>query len=540
MIRLFAIGRQCFLVLLTLLLVHPASAQDRITTLAEAVYKTLEDNPGVRIEKEAIIEREGVYQASMGQFDWQFFSSVTAEQQTRPVSEADQASARSAKESTNDQVTLLNTLGGSFDLVDTSASNEFRRETVVFSTGMTKLFETGIAFSPIVSITDYKSDTSPEPVSRSDVKFKVVIPMMQGLGRQIAGAEKLAAKSNLKATELFSYHEISEDVYLTITHFWNCLAAKQSFYLVHESFDRADALFENVNRMVTAGLLEPAFLNQAKAKLYNTKVDVSDGELSYYETRQRLALAMGNNSDELIHPPFPEGRFPQVADSASVSKLLPREFIETARANRLDYHAILTSIETEEILLKKAYNNEKPILDFTAQLGYAGISEKSNNARYLDSVVNRGTGINGYMGISLALPIYNNASKGQIVAQNASVRIARLTADATFNRITSEVLMVLENIKGLISQHGLASKSADRYKDAVAFEKRKYDAGESTLNALIDIEDRYIAARLSVIEIIRKYAVAITNLKFVTGSLMERTNNQLHFDPRSLMAEFGK
>ncbi len=538
MIRLFAIGIQICVLLMSFILPLPAPAQDKFTNLADAVYKTLEHNPGVLIKKETVAEAEGIHQTSTGEFDWNFFTTMTAKQTTLPVSMADQASQTSAIKTQNDQITFLNSFpGASFDLVDSYVADEFEEDTVVISTGMNKQFETGITFTPSISITDYESDTSPEPAVRSNVNLKIVIPMMKGLGRQIAGADQMAAESNLRAVELSSYHKISEDVYLTIINFWNCLAAKQSFDLVQESFSRSDVLFSNVNHMVTAGLLEPAFLNQAKAKLYTTKVNVRDGEISYYETRQALALAMGSSSDELFHPPFPQGSFPLVMASGTVTVLLPKKYIETARANRLDYHAALTEIETKKISLKKARNNKKPKLDLSFQVGYSGISEQTNHVRYLDSIGSRGTGVNGYIGLNLVLPIVNNAARGQILTQNASVNIARLTAEASFNKITSEVLMAIENIKGLVAQYGLAFESAERYKDAVAFEKKKYDAGESTLNALIDIEDRYIDARLSVIEIVRKYAVAITNLKFVTGSLLERKKDELQINPRSQMSE---
>jgi outer membrane protein len=262
---------------------------------------------------------------------------------------------------------------------------------------------------------------------------------------------------------------------------------------------------------------------------------VSEGEVSYYETRQALALAMGNDSEELVSPPFPEGDFPAVIDTEKIPSLVPDMFIKEAKKRRLDYLAALTAIEAEEILLKKALNEAKPKLDFTVKVGYAGISEEDGSWRYFDSIGERMTGVNGFAGLNLELPIANNAANGQIAKQNASVRKARLSADASLNSMTSEILRALESIKGLVNQYDLAAKSEEAYKNAVVFENRKYDAGESSLNALIDIENKYINARLSVIETIRKYAIAITRLKFLTGSLLEKTDRELVFSTEKMM-----
>jgi len=518
---------------LLLFSIMPASGQE--VQLLDAVHKTLRDNPGVLIQKETVMEREGNFQTSSGAFDWHFFTTLQGQQLIQPVTEADQKSVRDQRDSQNAQIQFLNTLpGANFTTQNTLIPSDNEEKIYDIQVGMNKQFRTGIIFTPSVSVTDYKNDTSVTPAARSNVALKLVIPLMKGLGRDIAGAEELAAESRYKAEERFSCHRISESVYMTIINFWNCLAAKQSFDLVQESFNRSEDLFNNVSGMVTAGLLEPAFLNQAQAKLYSTKADVSDGKVSYFKSRQTLGLAMGNSGDDLENPPFPQGVFPPVMKSEDLIRTSPEDYIKQAKTNRQDYHASLAAIDTEEALLQKAVNNKKPKLDLTVQMGYAGLSEDSNTARFFHSTGDRVSGLNGFAGISLDLPITNNAAKGQILSQKASLRIAKLNSATNLNNITSEVLSALESIKGLISQYELANQSAERYKDAVVFEKKKYDAGESTLNALIDIEDRYIKARLLIIEIVRKYAVALTNLRFVTGSLLEKKQEQLHFNPETL------
>ncbi len=515
-----------FAIILYLAAVSPGFAD--VVTLEQAVEKTFEKNPYIQIEKETVTAARGDYQSSLGEFDWLYFFGASVEHSNLPIGDAIQSEQQRRQNAQNTQISTINSaIGSSLPLVTTDVPSENREDVVSLSTGVTKKLKSGVTLTPSAAVTDFKNNTFPAEVSRSDVRLKIIVPILRGAGTDVTTANLEAAATVLETARFSSYHNISKDINTTIVSFYNCLAAQQSFKLVQESFTRAEALLVNVTRMVEAGMLEPAFLNQATAKLYNTRVDVKDGEIFLYETRQALGLSMGMDAQALVNPPLPLGDFPSVADLAKLNQVSSVKLLDTAKDRRMDYRAALESIKAERILLKQAENHIKPRLDLTFQLGYAGLSETS--PRSINSFYDNVKGAYGYAGLNLEFPFENNYARGRYRSRASALASAGLSAAAAFNAISSEILIALENVKMLVTQHDLASKSAERYKAAVAFEKTKYDAGESTLNALIDIEDRYIDARLTVIETRRRYAVALARLKFVTGTLLERENDQLHF-----------
>ncbi len=511
-------------------------------TLEQAVKKTFDDNPYIQIEKETVSSAKGDFQSSLGEFDWLYFLGGSAEHTNRPVAGSVQASQRSQQAGQNALIDTVNNgllpPGSRLPLSTTSIAGETREDVITLSTGVEKKLKSGVTLTPSAGLTDYKSNSNAEGISQTDVRLKIVVPTLRGFGTEVTTATSQAAASVLKATKLSSFHNISSDIHTTIVAFYNCLAAQQSFDLVNESFERADALLANVKNMVSAGMLEPAFLNQAKAKLYSTQVEVKNGEISLYETRQVLGLAMGMNSESLVTPPLSQGNFPPVFKTEAVEQLAPMVLINTARENRMDYRAALENVNAETILLIQAKDDKKPKLDLTFQLGYAGLSEESS--RYWTSFYDNVKGAYGYAGVNLELPFENNYAKGRYRSRASSLTSAKLSTTAVFNLISSEVLTAMENIKMLVSQHELAAKSAERYKAAVSFERKKYDAGESTLNALIDIEDRYIDAKLTAVETIRRYAVALAKLKFVTGTLLKKEDDELRFHIKRMIGPMGQ
>ena len=71
-----------------------------------------------------------------------------------------------------------------------------------------------------------------------------------------------------------------------------------------------------------------------------------------------------------------------------------------------------------------------------------------------------------------------------------------------------------EAVRNAALQYELTREAQENYAKAVDFERGKYRSGHSSLNLVIDLEDRYVRARLSVIEAIRRYSVSLARLKF--------------------------
>ena len=228
--------------------------------------------------------------------------------------------------------------------------------------------------------------------------------------------------------------------------------------------------------------LEPAFLNQAKAKLFSNQVDLSEGEMSLYKSRQALAMDMGYTPEELAIVPNPSGTFPRVIDIGRFEIEDAEKHIYEAMKRREDYLAAQTNIEKGKILLNKARNDAKPRLDLGLKMGYAGIDESPDEKRYYQSFSNNLTGLNTYAILMLELPILNTAARGNILYRRSLLREAELALSNLSNRIASEVLVTLRALRSSINEYRLAAKSESAYKKAVEFENQKHKTGTSTLS----------------------------------------------------------
>jgi len=508
----------CLITFLWLIPFLPSSyAEINTISLSEAVLQTLHKNPEVKVQEEKVKQSKGQVQTASGQFDWMAVGLLSREQERQHL--------------TQDQLEAMDP-----SITQHLISDSTQKDTTIYSLGLQKQVRDGIIVSPRLSTFDLEDfSANIDSYNRSNFSVEIIIPLMRGLGSENTGAVEMAAQVSLNATELSSKHNISQLIYSTTRNYWNCLATLRSFELFVDTQKRSDKLLNMVEKLVKVGTLEPAILNQARAKLYSSQGDLSEGETVLYQSKQALALSMGYSPEELANAPSPTGEFPIVVDIERIRSEAAQLDINAALKRRGDYLTAKLGVETEKILLQKSRNDIKPGLNFTFRVGYTGLNEDPGLSRYVRSVYDNTAGPNVFGGITLELPIENNAAKGDFIRRKSLAIEAELKMSQLSNFIASEVLVALERLRNSVRNYYLAVQSEDAYKKAVEFENQKYKAGTSTLTDVIDIEDRYLNARISRIEAIRKYSVALAEYRYVTGTLLDVQDRTLRFKTKNLL-----
>lgn len=466
----------------------------------DVLRETLANSPGVMINRQTVVQQQGLLTSATGMFDWIVSGTASKEKSHSPVS-----------------MTMENV-----------------KEEVVYSLGIGRQLRNGIVVRSSVSAMDYQDElTKKTPVNNSDLSAEVVIPLLKGRGEKSAAASELAAESNLTAAEQSVVHEISGQLMTASDLYWQCLTAKEIVKLYENALDRDTRLVEVVELLVEGGELPRANLEQAKAKYYKSSVDLNNAQGDLYSARINLAAVMGRNPAE--ESPSPAGQFPPVIDDKSLSAEYENALITMALNNRSDYRASQTAINSQMILLYRSKNELDPKIDLTIRSGYYGLIESNGNKRYYRSLYDNLWGMNTYMGVSLELPIKNRAAEGNVVYYQSQVEKAEQTARALSLTIASEVRSATETLRRAINVYRLARLSAESYQVAVDYEDRKVRMGQTNLTSLIDMQDRYLEVRLAEKKALMNYAMALTELRYVTGSVFTGAVDSLVLDPAALL-----
>ncbi len=484
-------------------------------SLTEAVFKTIQANPGVSIQQERVVQGEALLQQAAGAFDVLATSQVSTKQSRSPLDQyAEQQAAVSGIQPPDSILT----------------------ETNAYSLGMSKLTRSGVSIAPSISATDVYGNTSGKVSQNFSVlNFNINVPLLRNFGREATGADEMAQASALKAAQLTTRHNIAQLINITAASYWACLASRMSFDLTMDTQRRAQTLLDLVESLVRAGSLEPAALNQARANLLSNRIDVRGQQERLYINRQTLAVSMGLTPQEMPGAPDPTGSFPEVVPAIQLDAVDIQDYIGAALQQRGDYLGAQTDIETAMILLRQAENRIKPRLDLGLNAGYAGLSEETNSDRYYRSLGSKLRGINYLLTLNLELPIQNNTAKGTLALRKSQTRVFELALKGLAHQIASDTLVAYEGLLAAANEYQLAEQAEVAYGKAVEFENQKYKSGGSTLTAVIDVEGRYFNARVTRIEVLRKYATALANFRFVTGSLLDHQEGLERFDLSKLL-----
>jgi len=475
-------------------------------SLNDAILKTLDANPDIKIQKEKISQSEGTLQTASGQFDWIGYGSISKELDKTPLTMSQEQKAQAAAV-----------------LAGTTAPEYLREETEIYSAGATKQLRSGVTITPSISAANYYDNNSlTREAAYSDYSIEIVIPLMRGLGAAHTAADERAASSGLTATELISSYNIAGSIYTTAESYWNCLAAERNLNIIKDMEKRGRELFQLVELLIRGGELAPEMLYQAKAKLLLRQSNLAEAHLSLYESRQSLAVSMGLSTDELLTAPMAEGTFPAVIPPDLLHRIDAKRFVREALARRADYATAKQNIRTDEIRLVKAENDMKPSLDLGITPGYGGLDESDNANRYHQTFYHQLTGPKVLVSLNLELPVANNAARGEVVRRKSVVREKELVTEKLSHSITSQVLVSLKTLESTINEYMRAKEARESYEKTVQSETRKLKEGETTLTALIDLEDRYYQSRISENSALNKYAVSLAKLRFVTGAILER------------------
>lgn len=459
-------------------------------SLAEAIRRTLADQPGVQIQWETVRAAEGAWQSARGQFDSNVVGGVNLERRDTPV--PPYAGPLSPLETREDTATLA----------------------------VSKQFRSGMTLTPQVNVIDAaNADTRGQRVATSEVAVAVTVPLLRGAGRASAAAGEQAAALAWQAQGEAARFAVEGRVFATVNAYWGAVGAAEAAELLAETLGRGRDFLQSLIEMREAGLIERANEEQAAAELADYERQLSGAMTAARVARFNLGAALGLEPAELsTTPPVPADALPEVtepADEGSGARLAA-----TALQARGDHRAVLLAVERAQVLLRRAERDVRPQLDLVGRVGYAGGAADSGRlARVGGSLGDNHEGPNAVIGFSLAWPVRNDFAEGLLRQQRAAARTAELNADLNAQSLTVAVLSAWESLRGAAREHGLARDAAGRLAIAATRERERAQNGEATVAEVIQLEQRLLAARLTAITTRQNYAILLAQVRLLAGLL---------------------
>ena len=465
----------------------PASAEP--LGIVGAVRSALERNPALRSQRELVDAAHGRVLSARGDFDWHIDTSFGHDRGYAPLPGQ---LVMSAADTTN---------------LSLEVSKRFGWGTVV--TPQVQLVRTGA---------DSVAGASAPARNLARVTFQVVQPLLRGAG---SGASSTldAATYEYEASKQDYLHAVTVRILLVASAYWSYRATSRSRAIQQDAENRAKKLLDEFRALVEAGERPASDLGQLEANHADQSRARFAAQQALAEARYGLGLQMGLSYEQASALGEPATKVPAIAASGSVQPAAASAFTAQARSNRRDLAAAAERILAAAAQYAGADNGRLVGLDLLADLGYTGVEDGDAVRDYLAGLGNNVSGVDFNVGLRLRWPLGNDAAEGVAAVARAVHRQAVLARDEVVQEVEAGVATAASAVRLGAAALERARAAAVRYRESVENERRKLQAGLSTLIDVIVTEDRLTAALLSQNAQETEYARALVRLRYETGTL---------------------
>ena len=490
----------------------PLHAQDAHSiSLADAIGAAATRNPSVLVALRALDGGAGALMVTRGAFDPQTQTTVSGGQR-------------------HDLTT------------DAAAAPLFVRSTATgYSTGVSKMYRSGVVITPSVGVTQTAGSVLPgTATSSATASVGVMVPLLRGRAGAVAAKAEQAAESDLSADRWDARQAAAKAVYDVSTAYWNYAAAVERQRAYAAATARARQMVVETSVLVRADERTTADLAQVRA-VFGAKRALNIGAAqAVVEARRTLGLTMGISPSDVLALGAPATAFPLVRgsdttnadvaadaavadtltalaaptpDAASATAMLARD----ALAHRPDLAALGDRRRSVAQTLSAAANELRPRVDVNLVFGYGGYARGWGAGNFLSPLGRNVPGVNTSVEFQVQLPAYNLAARGRLMQIEATEAQLRVNQDDLRRNIETAVAVsrrAVEAGERMARASGAAVTLSAKSVDA---QRELFKAGLSTLFDVLVAQEDLMNAELQAIDSRVSYAIGLASLRYETG-----------------------
>lgn len=489
--------RYFFIITILLLLSKYSLAEKGNFTLSKCLNLSLKRNANILLQKQDVLISKSNIKISQSKFDTNINPSISYSHSEVPI----------------------------------TPSTQEKRNISQAEVEITKQLRTGISLKGGAQSSRISEINSPvEPAVSTVIYFTINVPLLEGLGKDVAAADELSAKSEFKASKLKLAHTVSETVYKTTQLYWDYLRNIKNLNEYKHSLNRTKILLQQVKILIEKDLRPRSDIDQIIASIANKNATVLNAEQQVIESRNALITYLGLDPKEFNIVSYPATQFPQISNEDIVKlKSYIQKMKNLALKYRFDYLALLQNEKTIKIQLKYAKNKLKNNLDLNFNVSYKRLDREQKVSGMWTGFWENRPGFNVDISLNYEWPIENSYAKGLVLKYLSLLHQNKINQQQLKRTIISNIETAISDVENSYKSYIEALTSVKYYKTVIFNEKQKYKLGMSTIIDIINIEDKLTEAHLNEILAHYKLACAIAKLNKEIGKIVEANPEKEYF-----------
>ncbi len=483
------------------------SALERVVTLA------IEKNPRIRIADLDIQSQKGFAQQALGTFNPFLSFGLSQSSDLFPNTKAIREGL----------------------YVGTTPDPDFENFLLNYNLSVSKRFTNGLLLSPSLSLSNFGKDFNYQALddaglgkfitNRGSLYISATQPLLKGRGARYYRATLDVQRLNLNATQLSYINTSSLQILGVISAYLNYLSAWNALEIQKSVLENYKTFAIQLNELAEKDVIPKAELLFINANMTSQAALVAQAEGRYIAARNTMVELTGSGIDELdIASPVDTSFFVDnlvEPDSLTYVSFWMKKSLE----NRGDYLSAVKRIESNQVSLNFARNDNLPQLDLNVSVGYNGIYESNTFEQYFAPFYSNIPGMSYLAGVNFTLPLGRDATKGALKAAMANKETAEMFK-------TQIELNIKQNVSTTFNQILAFNKAVEESKQAVGYNKQSIDneytklkLGTSTVVNLIQVQSAYAFSQSALNNYLYSLNLALVQHRHQTGTLITADEN---------------
>ncbi len=346
----------------------------------------------------------------------------------------------------------------------------------------------------------------------SHVQLQIKQPLARGLGDIAVANEK---KADLVATEATVKVQLAAEDTLkeALTDYWELAYSNRELDIRFQAIDLAKKQMKITHDQARAGTVSSTAIDQVKSDLYEREAAFEKSQIDVESKSMELRRKAGLDLQKRETVLKPAEAYDIGDDEFDITEVLQR-----AKTTNRKLATLVVQQREADVDIDVAANAMKPQVDLTATGAILGIGDTAG-----DSVggIGKGDGYQLSLGLSVQWEVSGAARKGRDAAQAKKKRLS-IDLEDTSRQIETQTVLAVKQVSASRRRVELSRKAEVVSDTNVRSEKELFIAGRTTNYNVMQRQDSLITARLNLARAIADYHIAVIQLQYLSGTLLDQ------------------
>ncbi len=486
-------------------------------TMRDLIALGLETNLGLQIEKVNVAQGSAAIEIEKSVFDSEIFAATGYDRLSIPFA-------------------------SSFSSADASNAEKLSAQV-----GISKYFESGLTTSLSLSsewVSDNDYSNNLDPHYRTALLVDLNQPLLRDLGTSI-NTTKLEISRNQQRQISLAYLLRAQNLILQLEAAARQIAGESEIVRFRqEALELANDLYAANQKRFNAGVIPVSEVQEAETAQADRHLNLSLAMQSQNLSLEELNRQLNHNLSESFKPG-------SLVDSSLVVDAVKypdfAQLFESARMKRLELKINDYAVKNSSLQQDYLRNQLKPRLDLKFQAGINGLSgnerEATPDSRYSGSWLNsfgsmgEADGYQWSVGLKFSIPLGNKSAEARYRRSKLQLKQDYYQHQDLEAVLKSDLSQQQINVTSAFEQFEIAERFVVLAKKSLRQEQRRLEEGLSNTFRMISFQSKMIEAKIGRVNALTRYHLALAQMEFARGNILERhgiilTNNdeELHLE----------